>query len=132
MKKFNFLRLFPGKTKAERTAQQKRFALDLKSCCSNEFSAAYVQHAGNLTRMKRSLTFTTDAIIECYRGACGKPCRRYSFVCGGAITKCWDKSYLPKGVALNISDIDETKLRMCISHRLGKAALAKTKFNTNT
>jgi len=124
--------MFPGKTKADRTTMQRRFALDLKNRCTGEFSAAYVQHAGDINRMRRSLSYTIDAIIQCYRGNCGTSCRRYSYVCGGAITKCWDKSYLPKGIKLNISDSDEDKLRNCILHRLGKDGLEKTRFNTNT
>ena len=73
-----------------------------------------------------------DAIIECYKGKCGLPCSRHSFVCSGRQRGAWKTDYLPKGCSLTFNKTDERNLRTVLQYRLGGQAIEKTKFNTNT
>jgi hypothetical protein len=121
--------MFPGKNKRAKVQLQCRFAQDLKRRCTAEFNLAHAQLDGDTHKIIRSLSYTADAIINCYRGDCGKSCRRHSLVCGGSKLKRWQRFQLP---SLNIEKDDELILRKIISMRLGRDAIIKTRRNSST
>jgi hypothetical protein len=121
-------KVFPGPTKAHKTAVQKRFAADLTKRCNAEFKQCYNNTRGNINKLKARLTYIMDAIVSCYGGKC-ELCKKYSFVCNGEI----EKFLLKPGTVLDFSDADdESILRQCLTFRLGSKGVNLTALNSNT
>lgn len=124
---------FPGKNNKERDHFKRLFALDLKYRCQSEFNCAQKMHKGDLNKMVRTLSFSTDAIIDCYDNKCGNTCAKYSLVCGGNKTnQCKHPYYNTIANPLNLSADDKTKLRALIGMRLSRKALLLTYKGTTT
>lgn len=125
--------MFPGHTAAERKRMQTRLADDIPARCTAEHEAAIQHHAGDNAKVKRAMTFTRDAMVECYQGN-HQLCRRYSWMCKARKTKNWltDSAFLPEGFILSCTDSDKSKLVSLIDYRLGQKVLEKTKFLLST
>lgn len=123
--------MFPSKTVIGKESMKRQFAYNMSRRCTKEFNKCYHQHEGNLIKVKRKLTYVTDAIVNCYRGNHGS-CKKHSYACGGKFKNLWPISFLPHGLSLQINGQDETRLRELIGLRLGVKAVEMTKFNTNT
>jgi hypothetical protein len=119
--------MFSGNTKAQRTEQQRWFALELSKRCAAEFSACHDKFKDDFEKMREALAPVPSAIIKCYQGNCSL-CRQHSFVCPDS----WDSSYLPGHFEIYPSSSDETQLLKCIKMRLGEEALRKTYLKTST
>lgn len=124
--------MFPGKNKVEREKLQHRFAMEATQRCTAEVTHAHQHFGGNLNKIIRKLSFTTDSIVMCVTGDCGKVCTKHSFVCSGRKRGAWKGKFLPDGTVLNPSEADLKKLRECVELRLGPSGLRKTRLNTNT
>lgn len=134
VKKMDFSKkMFPGKTVAEQKTQQGRFADDLASRCHAEHSNAFVKLAGELNKIKRSMTYVRDAIIKCYE-ADHTLCKKHSWVCKGKIRSNWllHSVYLSSDFCIQPMETDVNKLVECIDYRLGGAAINKTQELLNT
>ena len=124
---------FPGCTAVDRSRMQKSLAHNVKRRCEAEYQAAYKRYNGNVCTIKNKLTYATDAMMSCYNGKCGKPCQKHSLVCDGKGRGAWQHDYLEDGMRpLSLSKEDMHNLRHCITLRLGKEGIDRTKFNTNT
>ena len=120
--------VFPGKNKADRESLKKRFASDLTKRCNGEFHKCFNKNKGNISQIKRDLSYVMDSIIKCYSGDCAL-CKKYSFICDGKS----EKYLLPPNTKLNFTNItDENMLRECLKHRLGSKAIDLTRLNSNT
>ena len=120
--------MFPSSTDKEKI--QARFALDLSKRCQGEYCAALKTHGANINAIVRDLSYTTDAIIQCYAGN-HELCFQYSFLCKGQWPKYLNCNSQNK-VTLNLNSEDCTKVRSLINFRLGRKAIYNTKFGTNT
>lgn len=112
-------RMFPGKNKKEKEKVRKRFALETTMRCSAEAKSAHKQFGGDLRKIIRKLSYTTDSVVACLIGNCGRLCQRHSLVCTGKKKKAWNAKFLPSGTTLKPTDQDLIKLRECIQLRLG-------------
>lgn len=124
--------MFPGKTKADREMAKGRFAHDVAKRCTAEFDAAFTRHKGDTSRMVRTLSFATDAILLCYAGNHSR-CGRHSLVCAGTKSRMWKTAFmrhLPGDLKPNEKDIDH--LRQCVAMRLSPKAVMVTRYRTTT
>lgn len=127
-------RMFPGKTKEERTKMQKRFANDLVKRCEAEFSEAQNRYPGRLLKLKKSLSYVKFAIVKCYQQD-HTDCKKHSFACTGGKRKNWlklNKYNLPTDFKISCTEVDEHLLYQCIDYKLGPKILTKTRLGTNT
>ena len=123
----------PGDTSKDKQCILKCLALHMKSRCNAEWNAAYKLYHNNMDMLKNKLSFAIDAIIDCYDGICGTNCRKHSFCCKGRKRSKWDHSYLNDcNRPLCLSENDKQQIRVTLNTRLGKDAVEKTRFNTNT
>ena len=102
-----------------------------------EFSHAFKKHDGDLTSVKRHLTYSCDAILDCLQGDCGKNCKDYSGVCGGPGPKrhgMWfhRKFSVKPEEELAMTFEDRQAMRKCLAVRLSPASVERQQFNTNT
>ena len=125
-------RMFPGKNKREKQKIQARFSLEVKNRCSAEVRSAHKQFSGDMQKIIRKLSFTTDSVVDCLTNKCGRLCQKHSFVCSGRKKRAWKAKFLPPGSTLKPNNEDLRKLRECIQLRLGTNSLNKTRLNTNT
>ncbi|KAK3596404.1 hypothetical protein CHS0354_019003 [Potamilus streckersoni] len=125
----NLVHMIPGLTKAARQKMRDRFAIDLTQRCQVEFENAFNKLNGNTDRVKSCLSYSVDAIVQCYQGD-HSLCTDNSYACKGD----WlEKSpYLPFSFKEHVTKQSEGILRDCINYRLGPLNLEKTKFNTNS
>jgi len=123
--------MFPAKTGTTKDSLQRQFSYNLARRCTKEFNLCYNDKEGNITKIKRKLTYVRDAIIECYKDN-HKLCRKFSYACSGKKKGLWLRSFLPHGTCLNMDGDDEVTLRELIDLRLGRKAIECTKLNTNT
>lgn len=122
--------MFPGKTKCEREKLMKRFCLDVTKQCTSAYERCYSDCIGDQSMMVHKLSFATDAMIECYSGN-HDMCRRKSYTCPG-LRKKWNMPFLPVGCHLELNAEDKRTLRKCIDYKLGRVAVTRQKFNTNS
>ena len=125
--------MFPGKNKSEQKTQQVRFADDLASRCHAEHCSAYEKLAGELPKIRKSMTYARDAIIKCYQRD-HTLCRKYSFICKGKIRSNWllHSAYLSSDFNIQPLDSDIDKLVECVDFRLSGSAINKTQELLNT
>jgi hypothetical protein len=122
--------MFPGKA-ADRESIQRQLSYNIARRCTKEFNVCFNIHGGNLNKIKRKLTYVTDAIVECYKGN-HTLCKRHSYACHGTKKNTWATKFIPQGKCLKITAKDEELLREIIGIRLGTKAVNVTKLNTNT
>ena len=125
--------MFPGRTAADRQSTKRKFSVDFMKRCPAEYDQAIWKHRGNAEKLINTLSFATDAIIDCYSGRCGTTCQQHSMVCGGVPGKQWPKEYLPpEGRTLHPTEGDEEVLRQLVNFRFSRATLTSTRYGTNT
>ena len=126
--------MFPGRLKAEKDDNQKRFALDLSERCQAEVQMAAETYPGEINSVAKSLEYVPDAIIGCYKGD-HRLCHEYSLVCKKK--KPWSRSFLkscdghtqPNTTFLTPTEKDIERLRECMDMRFGAKAIEKTYLN---
>jgi hypothetical protein len=124
--------MMPGRTVSDRKKIQLRFSNDIAMRCQAEFEQAFKQHAGNIPKFTHALSYTRDAIVQCYQGRHNK-CKRHSFVCTNKMQNWLKKSsFLSSDFKIATCAQNNTYLQRCIDYRLGSNILELTKFNTNT
>ena len=120
--------VFCAKTKSEQLVVKKRFALDVTKRCNAEFQICYSKNKGNISLVKRHLSYVIDAVIKCYSGDCSL-CSKHSFVCSGKS----HRFLLPLYTKLNFTNPEDIQLfRACLNYRLGRKAVDLTQLNSNT
>lgn len=124
-------RMFPGRTAVDRSKMKTRFADDLSDRCSAEHKAIHAHFEGDIVKVKRAISYTGDAIIECYKGH-HQLCKKHSFVCDGSLTGKWNATFLPENCDITPTRKDESLLRECIDYRIGQKTVTDTMFLTNT
>ena len=129
----NLDKIVLGRTKIQRSKMAANLALDIASRCQAEFNEAYKTCSGDANVLKKKLSYTCDAIIQCYQGSHEK-CRRNSFVCKGFVKDNWvlKSDYLGETFKLQHGEETSEALRKCISYRLSPVSLNRTMFNANT
>ena len=70
------------------------------------------------------------AIVACFGGYCGEPCKASSLVCCGNYRQA--KNYMPMNVKLRMTEGDKVLLLKCMDIMLSPTALDKTKLLTST
>ena len=123
--------MFPTTAIDKKDTLKRRFSYNLSRRCTAEFKLCTAQHEGDIDKIKRKLSYVTDAIVECYKGN-HSICKKHSYACTGRVKGKWVTAFLPKGNNLNITEQDEVTLRELISIRLGRKSIELTKLNTNT
>ena len=83
--------MFPGRTAADRQSTKRKFSVDFTKRCTAEYDQAIWKHRGNAEKLINTLSFATDAIIDCYSGRCGTTCQQHSMVCSGVPGKQWPR-----------------------------------------
>lgn len=128
-------KMFPGRSKSDKDQSKTRFCFDVGDRVNAEFNACYAELGHDLGSMQDRLDDITDAIVDCYRGNCGR-CTAYSYVCSE--DNHWFRSYIDVNPSLKVrrafiqpSNEDIAKLRQAIAIRLGSAATEKTSTNSN-
>jgi hypothetical protein len=59
---------FPGRTSAQRLAIQRKFSVDFMKRCTAEYDTAVKKYGGDTEKLINTLSYTTDAILQCYWG----------------------------------------------------------------
>lgn len=123
----------PGNTKIEKQKMHQKLSVDLADRCQAEFTQAFEKFSGETSKLKSALSYTCDAIVECYHGN-HDLCTMYSFVCLSTSNITWlQKSpCLDAGFVLQPSDVSRALIRKCVEYRLSQGMLEKTKLNSNT
>lgn len=125
--------MFPGRTATERQATKRKFSVDLMKRCTAEYDIAQKIFCGDSEKLIHTLSFATDAIVECYSGRCGGTCTEHSLVCSGLPTDCWPKEYLPPNSrTLNPTLEDEETIRRLVDFRFSRSTITTTRYGTNT
>jgi hypothetical protein len=121
---------FPLVNDFPRDKIQNRFALALSKRCQAEYAASLQKFGCDTSRNINQLSYATDAILSCFQGDHAL-CRKYSLVCNGKGPKLL--TWRNKIVVLDMSNQeDEEKVRALIKTRLGRQALLRSRFGTNT
>ena len=123
----------PAKFKYEKQKMQDNFLMDLAERCQAEFTQAFNKFHNDTLKFKKALSYTCDAIVNCYHGL-HDLCHIYSFVC---MTKCnttWlqRSPFLRKDFTIKSCDESLNLVRKCMEYRLFPPILEKTKMNANT
>ena len=130
----NLSEIVIGRTKLERSKVAANLAIDIACRCQSEFNEAYNTYAGDANVIKKKLSYTCDAIMQCYQGNHDK-CKKFSFVCKGYVNDNWVlKSDYLSGDVFKLKNDEECSeaLRKCINYRLSPVSLSRTIFNANT
>ena len=125
--------IMPGSTKAEREKMGGRFSLDMTFRCTAERDQAGKLYKNNFQKVRSSLSYAVDAIVECYFGD-HSLCEKYSYVCDGG-SKNWisKSSFLrPDFKVMDNSEDAHDVIRKCVNLRLGPGVLNKTMLNTTS
>ena len=127
------IKYIEGNTKIERQKMHQKLSVDLADRCQAEFTQAFEKFSGETSKLKSALSYTCDAIVECYHGN-HDLCTMYSFVCLSTSNITWlQKSpCLDAGFVLQPSDDSRALIRKCVEYRLSQGMLEKTKLNSNT
>jgi hypothetical protein len=91
---------------------------------------AHKFYNGDLNKIKQSMPKVADAIVACFGGYCGEPCKASSLVCCGNYRQA--KNYMPMNVKLRMTEGDKVLLLKCMDIMLSPTALDKTKLLTST
>ena len=78
------VQMFPDRTAANRQATKRKFSVDFMKRCTAEYDQAIRKYRSDTEKLVNTLSFATDAIIDCYSGRCGRTCAQHSLVCSGA------------------------------------------------
>ena len=60
------IKYIPGNTKIERQQMHQKLSVDLADRCQAEFTQAFEKFSGETSKLKSALSYTCDAIVECY------------------------------------------------------------------
>ena len=123
----------PAKFKYEKQKMQDNFSMDLAERCQAEFTQAFNKFPNDILKFKAALSYTYDAIINCYHGH-HDLCHIYSFVCMKKCNTTWlqRSPFLTKDFTIKSCDESLNLVRKYAEYRLGPAILDRTKLNTNT
>ena len=112
---------------------QNKFSIDLAERCQAEFTQAFDKFSHDSSKLKSALSYTCDAIVNCYHGN-HDLCSLYSFVCLGKSNITWlqRSPFVDSDFCVKPCDESFLLIRKCIDYRLGQDMLEKTKMNTNT
>ena len=123
----------PAKFKYEKQKIQDNFSMDLAERCQAEFTQAFNKFPNDTLKFKAALSYTCDAIVNCYHGH-HDLCHIYSFVCMKKCNTTWlqRSPFLSKDFTIKSCDESLNLVRKCVEYRLGPAILERTKMNTNT
>ena len=107
--------------------------MDLAERCQAEFTQAFNKFPNDTLKFKAALSYTCDAIVNCYHGH-HYLCHIYSFVCMKKCNTTWlqRSPFLKKDFKIESCDESLNLVNKCVEYRLGQAILEKTKMNTNT
>ena len=124
--------IMPKRSKAERRRLLQNFAIDFTDRCTAEVNQAHALYAGHAQKIKKQLSYASDAIVGCYMGEHAF-CKKHSLVCNGG-KKNWLKRspYLENDFKITASCANGTILRACVNKRLAPSVLVKTILNSNT
>ena len=112
------------------TNLKNRFALSIKQRCVAELKMAHKSYNGDINKIKQCMPKVADAIVACFGGYCGEPCKASSLVCCGNYRQA--KNYMPMNVKLRMTEGDKVLLLKCMDIMLSPTALDKTKLLTST
>ena len=123
----------PAKFKYEKQKMQDNFSMDLAERCKAEFTQAFNKLPNDTLKFKAALSYTCDAIVNCYHGH-HDICHIYSFVCMKKCNTTWlqRSPFLTKDFTIKSCDESLNLVCKCAEYRLGPAILERTKMNTNT
>ena len=126
------LPLMPARTKTKQEKLLNNFSTDLAERCSVEIAKSVKTYGGDFAKVKKKLSYTVDAIANCYMGSHAL-CRKHSLVCHGT-KRTWLKTrpFLPNTFEILRSETNLDILRKIINKRLGPRVLEKTRLNMNT
>ena len=65
--------MFSGRIAADRQSTKRKFSVDFMKRCTAEYDQAIRKHRGNAEKLINTLSFATDAIIDCYSGSVAPP-----------------------------------------------------------
>lgn len=128
------LAMMPGYLQAYRMVLRNRFAVDLSTRCSAEYTCIYTAERGDFEKIKPRISRCRVAIKHCYSGDHSR-CRTNSSVCKGEINDNWlvKSAFLNKNFKINLAnESNEQSITDCIDYRLGDDMLHKTKLNLNS
>eukprot|EP00058_Branchiostoma_floridae_P017135 XP_002602623.1 hypothetical protein BRAFLDRAFT_81904 [Branchiostoma floridae] len=122
--------MFPGATAVKRNKVKSRFAEELRVRLNAEHSSAVLKFGKRRGKMVAAMELAMSAIPLCYTGE-HFLCSFFSMVCNGR--KRWkaDKRYLPVK-RLNPDESDLEEMKRIMEKRLGKQALASTRYYLDT
>ncbi|XP_062621395.1 uncharacterized protein LOC134282986 [Saccostrea cucullata] len=125
-------KIMPKSTKAERTKLLHNFAIDFTDRCTGEINQAQIKCTGHASKIKKQLSYVSDAIICCYMGEHAL-CKKHSLVCKGGKRNWLTKSaYLDGNFKIPYSRANARILQTCVNRRLAPSVLDKSILNTNT
>ena len=64
--------MFPSRTAADRQDTKRKFSVDFIKRGTAEYDHAIRSYRGDTEKLVNTLSFATDAIIDCYSGRCGR------------------------------------------------------------
>ena len=62
--------MFSGRIAADRQSTKRKFSVDFMKRCTAEYDQAIRKHRGDAEKLINTLSFITDAIVDCYSGRC--------------------------------------------------------------
>ena len=107
---------------------QDNFSMDLAERCQAEFTQAFNKFPNDTLKFKAALSYTCDAIVNCYYGH-HDLCHIYSFVCMIKCNTTWHQRspFLKKDFTIKSCDESLNLVRKCVEYRLDPAILEKPK-----
>ena len=58
--------MFPAVPGTSKEKIQRQFAYNISRRCTKEFTLCYDDQSGDLSKIRRKLTYVTNVLIECY------------------------------------------------------------------
>lgn len=121
--------MFPGRTAVSRNKIKSRFAEEFRARLHAEHEAAVERYGKRRQKIEEAMQKAIQAGPGCYSGS-HELCSTHSMVCNKK--KRWKSIYLPAGVKLNPRLSDLADLKRIAEKRVGKTALAATRYCTDT
>jgi len=109
---------------------KNRFALSVKARCVSELKSAHKKFNGDIGKISKCMEKVIPAVVLCFKGYCGEPCKRQSLVCPGKGRQ--SRYFLPDSIKLHMNDKDEMLLERCLQILLSPASVKSTRFLTST
>ena len=75
-----------GRNKSDRQKMQNKFSIDLAERCQAEFTQAFDKFSHDFSKLKSALSYTCDAIVNCYHGNHDHAAYTLLYVWGKAIS----------------------------------------------